>query len=182
MNMRTSRFVLVTLGAVATASLAVGAAQAPARGGAGATAPAARLHANLAQVMRGILFPNSNVIFAAQSVDPATIKPADDPATSPDPLSSVYGGWQAVENSGLALAESANLLIIPGRMCQNGRPVPMQNADWQKWVEGLRAAGMSAYKAGQAKNQDAVLDAAGEVADACANCHNKYRDVPMRCQ
>jgi cytochrome c556 len=57
----------------------------------------------------------------------------------------------------------------------------MQNADWQKWVEGLRAAGMSAYKAGQAKNQDAVLDAAGEVADACANCHNKYRDVPVRC-
>ena len=34
----------------------------------------------------------------------------------------VYGGWQSVENAALALAESANLLMIPGRMCSNGKP------------------------------------------------------------
>jgi hypothetical protein len=185
MRIRTALVLLVTLAAVGAATLEVPAAQAPARGAgraAGTPSSAARAHANLAQVMRGVTFPASNVIFAAQSTDPATVKPAADPATSPDPLSSVYGGWQAVENSGLALAESANLLIVPGRMCQNGRPAPIQNADWQKWVEGLRAAGMTAYKAAQSKNQDAIVDAAGEVADACANCHNKYRDVPTRCQ
>src|SRR5262245_39807836 len=79
-------------------------------------AASAQVHGNLAQVMRGILFPNSNVIFAAQSNDPAKVKPAGDPSTATDPLASTYGGWAAVENAGLAIAESANLLTIPGRM------------------------------------------------------------------
>src|SRR5215510_11317582 len=90
-------------------------------------APAGQIHGNLGQVMRGILFPNANVIFAAQSKNPAEIKPVGDPSTATDALQSTYGGWTAVENSGIALAESANLLIIPGRKCANGRPVPLDN-------------------------------------------------------
>ena len=184
MRVRNVVLKVVACAAIGALSLAGVAAQAPARGGGAAQPQAARVHGNLAQVMRGILFPSSNVIFSVQTVDPATFKPAADPATSPNPLTSTYGGWVAVENSGLALAESANLLIVPGRLCENGRPVPMQNEDWRMWVQGLRDAGMSAYKAAQAKNQDGVLDAAGEVAEACANCHEKYRDGPqgaMRC-
>ena len=162
-------------------------AQAPAgRGNTAAAAPAAQVHGNLAQVMRGILFPASNVIFAAQSTDPATVKQAADPSSATDPLASSYGGWEAVSNAGIALAESANLLIIPGRICQNGKPAPIQNADWRMWVGGLRAAGMTAYKAGQAKNMDAVLDAADVLSTACQNCHDKYSEVaggvPARCQ
>jgi hypothetical protein len=136
---------------------------------------------NLLQVMRGIIYPASNVVFAAQSVDPATIKPADDPSTSPNPLTSVYGGWAAVENAGYALAESANLLTIPGRVCSNGRPAPVDAADWKMWVQELRDVGMVTVKAAQAKNQDAVVDAAGVVAEACAHCHDKYREVKVRC-
>jgi hypothetical protein len=136
--------------------------------------------------MRGVLYPASNVIFAAQSTDPATIKAAEDPSTSPNPLSSSYGGWEAVGNAGIALAESANLLSVPGRVCLNGRVAPSQNADWQKWVEELRAAGMTAYKAAQAKNQDAVVEASDVMSVACSNCHDKYREVPggvaNRCQ
>lgn len=139
---------------------------------------AAQVHGNLAQVMRGILFPNSNVIFAAQSTDPAKVKPAGDPSTATDPLAGSYGGWGAVENAGLAIAEAANLLIVPGRMCQNGKPVPMQNPDWPGFVQGLRDAGMEAYKAGQSKNQDKILDAANTMTTACMNCHEKYRDKP----
>src|SRR5262245_55096622 len=78
-------------------------------------APAMQVDGNMLQVMRGILFPNSNVIFAAQGKNPADIKPAADPATSTDPLTNTYGGWTAVENSGIAIAEAANLLTIPGR-------------------------------------------------------------------
>ena len=143
------------------------------------TAPAtAQVHGNLAQVMRGILFPNSNVVFFAQSNNPADVKPATDPSTSTDPLTNTYGGWTAVENSGLALAEAANLLTIPGRLCSNDRPVPLRNADWAKFVQGLREAGMIAYKAAQSKNQDKMLDAADAVTTACANCHNRYREKP----
>jgi len=56
--------------------------------------------------------------------------------------------------------------------------VPIKNADWPKFVEGLRAAGMTAYKAAQTKDQDKMLDAADVVTTACMNCHVKYRDVP----
>jgi len=147
-------------------------AQAPARGGAAAP------QATLAQLMKGILYPNSNVIFAAQNENPANYPPAKDPSSSPDPLASSYGKWEAVENSGLALVEAANLLSTPGRKCSNGRDVPIKNADWPKLVQGLRDAGMIAYKAGQSKNQDNVLDASDKMTTACANCHDKYREKP----
>jgi hypothetical protein len=145
-------------------------------------AQTAQVHGNLAQVMRGILYPASNVIFFAQSVDPTTVKTDGDASTSPNPLSSSYGGWEAVSNAGIALSESANLLIIPGRMCMNGKPAPIQNADWRMWVQGLRDAGTVAYKAGQAKNMDEVLNAADVMSTACQNCHDKYREVAERCQ
>lgn len=137
-----------------------------------------QIHGNLAQVMRAVMFPNSNIIFAAQSTNPADVKPAADPSTATDPLAGTYGKWAAVENAGIALAEGANLLTIPGRMCQNGKPVPMQNPDWPKLVQGLRDAGMAAYKAGQSKSQDNVLMAADAVVTACSNCHDKYREKP----
>jgi hypothetical protein len=134
--------------------------------------------ATLAQLMKGILFPASNVIFAAQSDNPADVPPAKDPSMSTNPLASTYGKWEAVENSSLALVEAANLLILPGRKCSNGQAVPLQNADWTKLVQGLRDAGMTAYKAAQSKNQDKILEAADVLTTACANCHEKYREKP----
>src|SRR5438477_1140935 len=147
---------------------------APARGG--AASPAYRIHATLAQLMKGILFPNSNVIFAAQGQNPAEAPPAKDPSTATDPLMNTYGKWEAVENSALAIAEAANLLMIPGRKCSNGLDVPLRNADWPKFVQGLRDAGMTAYKAAQSKNQDNILNAADAMTTACAHCHDKYRE------
>jgi hypothetical protein len=135
-----------------------------------------RVQANLAQVMRGILLPDSNVIFFAQSNNPAGVKPAPDPSSATDPLASSYGGWTAVENSSLALSEAARLLTVAGRRCSNGRPVPVMNADWMKFVQGLRDAGIIAFKAAQTKDQDKMLDAADAVTTACANCHNVYRE------
>ena len=149
-------------------------AQAPARGTVPRSAP--RPEANLAQVMRGILFPNSNVIFAAQSHDPDDVKPDADPTTATNPLAGSFGGWQAVENSGLALEESAALLTVPNRVCSNGKPVPLQNADWNRFVQGLREAGATTYKAAQSKNQDTISDAADRVVIACQNCHMVYRE------
>src|SRR5262245_41714131 len=82
----------------------------------GSSPASSKVEANLAQLMRSIMFPNSNVIFAAQSANPADVKPAKDPSTALDPFQGAYGQWAAVENSGLAIAEAANLLMIPGRM------------------------------------------------------------------
>jgi hypothetical protein len=139
-----------------------------------AQAPAAKPESNLLQVMRAILFPNSNIIFGAQDEDPGA--PKKDGAEAK--YGNVYGGWLAVENAGLALAESANLIMIPGRLCGNGKPVPLTRPDWIKFVAELRTAGQAAYKAAQSKNQDNIVDAAGVVTEACAACHDVYREKP----
>lgn len=153
-------------------------AQAPKAAAPARAAAAARYkpEGTLAQVMRGILLPNSNVIFFAQANDPAAVKPAEDPTLATDPLASSYGKWTAVENSSIALAEAANLLMIPGRVCSNGKPVPLQNPDWAKFVQGLRDAGMAAYKAAQSKSMDQIVDVSDTVTTACSNCHDVYRE------
>jgi Cytochrome C' len=147
-------------------------------------APGTKPYGSLAQVMRGIPFPNSNIIFDTQTTDPgAAQKPAEGQSASSQ-FSGVYGGWQAVENASIALQETANLITIPGRMCDNGRPVPVDQADFKKWAQGLADAGAAAYKAAQSKNMDQMVDVSGTVADACAACHEKYRDkddLKMRC-
>lgn len=150
---------------------------AQARGGRGAAGTGMRTDVDLRHVMRGILFPSSNVVFAAQE-DMSTWKPAADPSTSPNPLTSTYGGWAAVENASLALVESANLLLIPGRLCSSGKPAPVQRADWIKFVQRLRDAGTTSFKAAQSKNQDAIVEATGALADACSACHEVYREKP----
>jgi cytochrome c556 len=95
---------------------------------------------------------------------------------STDLLTSSYGKWQAVENSALAIAEVANLLSLPGRKCANGVDVPVQNADWIKFNAQMRDAGMAAYAAAQAKNQDKIIDATDLLTKACQNCHVRYRE------
>jgi hypothetical protein len=148
-----------------------------ARGGAAGTASGGQqVHGTLLQVMRGILFPNSNVLFSSQTVDPMSVKKDADPTASVNPLAGQYGGWEALENSGIAMAEAANLLTIPGRVCGNGKPAPVRSADWQRFVQGLRDAGMATYQAGRSKNMDMVVDAADKVTTACMNCHDVYRE------
>jgi hypothetical protein len=145
----------------------------PARIGAG---PSSAPLATLNQVMRGILFPNSNVIFAVQSDDPTKQKGPREPSAATDPLTGLYGGWEAVENSSLAISEAANLLTIPGRRCSNGRMAPVQNADWQTFVQGLRMVGIEGFKVAQKKDQDAIVEFTDKMALACSNCHEVYRD------
>jgi hypothetical protein len=153
-------------------------APAPAPGRAAAAPAGARykVQGTLNQLMRGILFPNSNVVFAAQNEEFAAIKQDKDPSLATDPLRSIYNSWTAVEDSGVALAEAANLLMIPGRVCSNGKPAPVGNADWAKFAAGLRDAGMEAAKAARAKNQDAMLDVSDKMTSACSACHDVYRE------
>src|SRR5437867_4366457 len=117
LNMRI-RFAVLVILLVVIVLIPACASTPPAAPGTPATPPAPaagalQVHGNLAQLMRGIPFPASNVIFAAQDQNPADVKPADDPSTAVNPLQSTFGKWQAVENAGLALSEAANLLTIP---------------------------------------------------------------------
>ena len=184
--------------ALLVASFVVGCQQAqqppaqsqPAAAPAGQTALTAAPHGTLAEVMRGIPFPNSNIIFDTQTNDPGAVKkPTDKSSTAAaggatGVYSSVYSGWQAVENASIAISETANLIMIPGRKCENGLPVPLEQENFRKAVQGLVAAGDAAYKAAKSKNIDQMVDVSGTISDACLACHEKYRDVPqgkMRC-
>ena len=165
---------------IAFVALAVAIASVSCKKAEPAPAPAAftpEPYANLAQVMRGIPFTFSNIVFDAQATDPgAPRKAAEVTAGATETFRNVYGGWQEVENSALALAEASNLLMIPGRFCENGKPVPIQEETYRKAAEGLAAAGRAAYKAAQSKSMDAIVEVSDTVATACSTCHEPYRD------
>jgi hypothetical protein len=137
-----------------------------------------QVHANMNQLMRGVFYPAANVVFSAQADNPGDVKlvPGQDPSMSTDPLTSTYGGWQAVENAALALAESANLLLIPGRSCANGVPAPTKDPAWATFVQEVRDVSMKAYAAAKAKEQDKMLDIGETLSAACAGCHLKWRN------
>ena len=147
-----------------------------AAGGAGAVSSFA-VAGNLAQLMRGVTFPNANILFNVQVKDPGKDKPA-----MPIPFdyvqwgSTVYYGWQVVDQAALALVETAPLFLLPGRRCENGKPVPVDRADWKQYTAALMDVGREVYKAAQTRNVDAVVKVADRLNESCANCHKVYRD------
>jgi hypothetical protein len=150
---------------------------------AGPQTPTAPPIGNLNQLMRGILFPSSNIIFNVQTNDPgAPAKPRADGAVAGTTFSwtdwgaGIYTGWQVVDNAAVAIAESAPLLLATGRRCENGKPVPSDRPDWIRFSLEMAEAGRVAYRAAQTRNQEAVSEATSQLADACMHCHQVYRD------
>jgi hypothetical protein len=138
-------------------------------------------HATLAQLMRGIFFPNSNILFDVQSGNPEEIGKKTAGAGATASFSGIYTGWPVVESAALSLAEASSLLMLPGRMCENGRPAPLDRADWPKLVAEMQTAALTMYKAAQSRNQERASDATNDVAGACENCHSVYRERNPRC-
>ena len=147
------------------------------------TVAADRPPGNMAQVMRGILFPSSNLLFNVQNQDPGEQKPGWSPG-GPTAFSwvdwgaGIYSGWELVDYAAIALAESSPLLLMPGRRCENGKAVPVERADWVQYTAELAEAGRAAYRASQSRNRDAVSEVTNQIADACLRCHDAYRDKP----
>ena len=176
---------LLTVGFTLALLTAMTAAQTPAPKPAAKPAPTPT--GTLAQVMRGIYFPNANLIFDVQQHDPAAPKKRIESAgSSTETYASAYSGWEIVENAAIALTDGVELILTPGRSCQNRKPVPLNRPDFQKFAREMREAGRVALRAARAKNQEQVSDATNNIADACSNCHEVYRDKgpadsPARC-
>ena len=154
---------------------------------AGAAAPAGPGRAyppigNMAQLMRGIFFPNSNLIFTVQTRDPGE-KPTTAAGGQTGGFSfvewgaGIYGGWELVDNAAIALADASPLMLTPGIRCENGRLAPVTDPDWIKFTDQLIAVARKTYQASQSRKQDAVAEATGDLSDACAACHQAYRDI-----
>jgi hypothetical protein len=94
--------------------------------------------------------------------------------SSNDILLAIYRGgpksdpeWAAVRRAAVTLAESGNMLMLRGRVRDQG--------DWMKDAKLLMDAGNAAYKAAQAKDATALAALAGAVDASCTTCHKQYR-------
>ena len=74
-------------------------------------------------------------------------------------------GWHIVEQSAAVVAETGNLLMMPGRGA---------GEDWIEYSQGLIEAGSLAMQAAQDQDPDALFDAGGRIYQVCLACHNQY--------
>jgi len=143
---------------------------------AAAQQPESQTPGTIEQLMEGIYFPDSNLIFDAQIQDPeGPPDPFPLDAGPRRPFEGIYGGWEAVENAALALAATSGVLLEPGRVCSNGVPAPVQNEDWVRWVGDMREAALAAYVAAQHRSQEELVDVSNALYVTCLDCHNRYR-------
>jgi len=136
---------------------------------------------NMAQLMRGVLFPAANMIFNVQRYDPATPPKANNQSKEAgfswvDWGAGVYTGWEIVDYAAVALGETAPLMLTPGRRCENGKPVPVNDPEWIKFSTELYETSKAVYAAAQTRNQEKVSDITERLADMCLHCHQAYRD------
>lgn len=76
--------------------------------------------------------------------------------------------WGEVENAAATLAESGNLLLLPGRLRDDPR--------WVEFAKELMTAGRNALAAADARDPDAVFEAGGNVYVVCADCHAVFAE------
>jgi hypothetical protein len=115
-----------------------------------AQAPAPQAVGTMSELMVKIIYPTSDAIFYI-----ASRTPTDDRS------------WNTLEANALTLAESANLLMLPGRARDANR--------WMADAKLLLDVGRTAFAA--AKRRDvAALEALNEpLLNACVTCHRDYR-------
>ena len=122
---------------------------------ASAQAPPFPPAASVKQLMLDLIHPSSNDILLAIYRGGPPDSPMDEKQ------------WAAVRRSALTLAESGNMLMMPGRARDPG--------DWMKDAKLLVDAGNAAYKAAQAKDTNALAALAPVLDASCTTCHKQYR-------
>ena len=84
--------------------------------------------------------------------------------------------WRAVLHNALVLAEAGNLLMLEGRARDDG--------EWMTMSRALVDAGITAVRAVEVRDVDALLGAGDQIVVACETCHVPYRDeglsMPVR--
>lgn len=125
-----------------------------------AAAPVATPVASLKQIMNGITEPNALAVYNSVgtiigSEGVKEIAPQNDEE------------WAAVGNSAAALIESGNLMLMPGRVVDNG--------DWVKMTNAFIEASKAALKAADEKSTDGILSSGATINETCDTCHERYQ-------
>src|SRR5271165_2048543 len=107
-----------------------------------AQAPSFQPVGSMSQLMINIIYPTSDAIFYVDRAAPKT-----------------EAEWIALQNQALMLAESGNLLMMPGRA-----------RDQDKWIKESKMlvdAGTAAFKAARAKDLDGIRAVNDALNNAC---------------
>lgn len=105
----------------------------------------------MSQLMVNIIYPTSDAIFYVDRKPPSSDLE-----------------WNNLSNQALMLAESGNLLLMPGRVRDKGSWI----ADTKMMID----AGAGAYKAAQAHDLDGIRAVNDSLYASCVTCHAQYRD------
>src|SRR5687768_260300 len=114
-----------------------------------AAAPTARI-GTMSELMIHMIYPTSDAVFYISSRTPKT-----------------EVEWAELQAKTLTLAESANLLMMPGRARDQGQ--------WMKDARLMLDAGWAAFKAAKAKDAAALEALSDQLYESCVTCHENYR-------
>jgi hypothetical protein len=114
------------------------------------TAPPTRPIGTMSDLMVKMIYPTSDAIFYIETRTPKT-----------------DAEWGELQAKTLTLAESANLLMMPGRARDQDR--------WMADAKLMLDAGMAAYTAAKKKDVAALVELNDAVYQSCVVCHQHYR-------
>jgi hypothetical protein len=104
----------------------------------------------MSDLMVKIIYPASDAVFYITTRQPKT-----------------EAEWGELQGKTLALAESANLLMMPGRARDQDR--------WMQDAKLMLDAGMAAYRAARSKDVAALEAVNDQLYTSCTSCHQHYR-------
>lgn len=137
-------------------------------------------------LMAAQISPSATALWEAVGTEAGPKGPVDKaPRTDAD--------WAAVRRQALQLIEASNLLMVPGRATswpnekRANAPGPTDltpaqadeliRKDWPAFVafsQAMQAQGLAALKAIDARNVDGLMEAGGNLDEACEACHKKF--------
>lgn len=120
---------------------------------------------DMAQLMAGVVEPAAEVIWDAVGV---IVDAEGEHQLAPQ----TDEEWLAVRSAAYTIAESGNLLMMPGRALDQGA--------WITMSQSLVEMGERAIEAADARNLDAVFDVGAEIYYVCTNCHGTYALETLR--
>jgi cytochrome c553 len=112
--------------------------------------PPTRNVGTMSDLMVKIIYPASDALFYIESRTPKS-----------------DSEWTALEGQALMVAESANLLMLPGRA--------RDQKQWMADAQLMLDAGAAAYKAAKAKDVAGIAALSDQLMESCTSCHKNYR-------
>ena len=153
-------------------------------GPAGAQEP--QVFGDLAEVMRGILFPNSNILFDAQTNNPDDPVEAVEGDSTSERFANIYTRLGGSRERGRRARggrqpdrASARLRAQRGGGRAHRRAGPPSSARTGSSTSPAcepRASGPTSGAQARVYDDFDVILMTGDVAEACSNCHGVYRD------